>query len=193
MQKTLSILITSLGGDMINHEYKVIFVHVIKTGGISVATALKMRDKQCHKPADVIRKEVGENMWNDYFKFTFVRNPFDKIVSQYHYGIQHCGFPHSRTFNEYIQTWYSGGEISKHSQFHLSYINEKLDFIGRFENLQEDFNIICDKIGIPRKELPHKNKTKHKHYTEYYDEETKQIVAEKYAKDIEYFNYEFGK
>ena len=176
---------------MINHKYKVIFVHVNKTGGVSIATTLRMKQIYCHDPSSEINKQVGNNVWNDYFKFSFVRNPFDKIVSQYHFNRHLFGFKNS-TFKEYIKAWSEGKKISWFPQLNLWYIDKKLDFIGRFENLQEDFNVVCDKIGIPHKKLPHKNKSKHKHYTKYYDDETREIVAEKFAKDIEYFGYKFG-
>lgn len=175
----------------INHDYKTIFVHIIKTGGVSIATALEMKHKYYHGSATEIRKKVGEDIWNDYFKFTFVRNPFEKIVSQYHYNRQVFGL-RDYTFKEYVKVFNSGGKISTYPQLNTSYINEKLDFIGRFENLQQDFDIVCDKISIPRQQLPHINKCKHKHYTEYYDDETRAIVAEKYAQDIERFGYKFG-
>jgi hypothetical protein len=65
-------------------------------------------------------------------------------------------------------------------------------YIIRFENLQQDFNFVCGKLSIEKIKLPHKNKTKHKHYTEYFDDETKATVAERYLDDIQYMNYKFG-
>ena len=61
-----------------------------------------------------------------------------------------------------------------------------MDFIGRFENLQGDYDTLCDTIGKPRVQLPHLNKSKHDHYAKYYDDETRRVVALRHAKDMEF-------
>jgi len=144
---------------------------------------------------------------NDYFKFAFVRNPWDLQVSKFKY-LKRLYKENKHTYIEWVK---KNGNLSfkeflmQSDDPQLNYLSEKhidsqtpkqnkvlVDFIGKHETLQLDFNTICDKIGIPRQELPHENKTEHKHYTKYYDDETREIVAKKFAKDIEYFGYKFG-
>jgi len=171
---------------------KFVFIHIPKTAGSSFRTSLyenfdnenlKNFDLNQHITANELHQFFNKNSlnWDEYFKFSFVRNPWSRIVSYYEYQ-----FKEHITFSSFCKT-------SKDSQ--LAYLTNKesdilVDFIGKFENLQEDSNTIFDKIGVPQ-QLPHKNKTKHKHYTEYYNEETKQNVAENYKDDILYFGYEF--
>lgn len=189
---------------MINHKYKCIFVHVIKTGGVSICRALHMKDKQFHIPASKI-KSLTKNKWNEYFTFSFVRNPWDKMVSQYFYNGQ-C---YTRDFNEYIIQWYNSDKFTtSHTCTHSDYFDLDIDFIGRFENLQRDFDFICQKIGKVKVKLPHKNskpitrgpsgetvypKPKGLHYSSFYNDCSVNMVAEKFSKDIEIFGYEFNK
>ena len=70
--------------------------------------------------------------------------------------------------------------------------NVIVDVVGRFERLQQDFDAVCDRVGLDRAVLPHANKTDHDPYWKYYDEESKQIVAELFSRDIAHFTYSFG-
>jgi chondroitin 4-sulfotransferase 11 len=187
---------------MINHEHKFIFIHINKCGGTTIDELFSGKF-QGHKKAFEY-KQSTPNIFDNYFKFTFVRNPWDRVVSFYHYQIKrgwdYYPFNETIAFKKFVKEWLRQmpGQTTLNTNSCYDWISDEnndllVDFIGRFENFQEDFNIVCDKIGIPQQQLPHKNKSKHKHHTEYYDDETRQIVAEQYAKDIEYFGYEFGK
>jgi len=237
----------------ISHKHKFLFIEVTKTGSTSIRGALSQfsdipatteKDSphplnilnhtspfRIHAPAWELKNQFKESEWNwsEYFKFAFVRNPWDRLVSMHNYKLRR-----TQTWNDFMSE-FQGHMINMNmdiqelqSRAFSQPVEEKnndhcmkidvpdfrkfasdpdtpqtkwlvsgddliVDFIGRFENLQQDFNTVCDRIGIPHQELPHANKTNHRHYTEYYDDETKQIVAERYAKDIEYFGYKFGK
>ena len=195
---------------------KIIWVKTPKCAGTSLLKIIKGTSIQIVRRGAVARTKAKEpETFDDAYKFAFVRNPFDRIISSYFHCLRRRwikgGFknfvktpfeelaPEPCLHTQPLTAHLSAHEKSKLDSEPFSFrgYNEDpqlgyLDFIGRFENLQEDFNTICDNSGIPRQKLPHKNKGKHKHYTEYYDEEIKQLVAEKYKKDIEAFGYEFG-
>ena len=142
-----------------------------------------------------------EGSIGEYFRFTFCRNPYSRVVSNYimftkwvrpkRVLSEFISDPEELTFKEFCK--FICIKDNHHWQTQSSYVEgREIDFVGRVENFREDFSIVCDKIGAPQQELLHKNKSWHKHYTEYYDDETRQIVEEKYAKDIERFEYKFG-
>jgi hypothetical protein len=184
---------------MISHKHKFIFIHIPKTGGGSLEKVFRNLDteynnmKLLHSPISDYPMERKH-----YFKFTFVRNPWDLRVSYYFYNKTQGTFrgrhARNKSFSEYVKFYSKKRKslIARPQVYFLGRDVNNVDFIGRFENLQNDFNKVCGEVGIPRQELPHAHKTNHKHYTEYYDDETRQVVAEKYKKDIEYFGYEFG-
>ena len=202
---------------VISHKHKFIFLATGKTGTTSMETLLKKYDDEGHKfhkhcrlsgpstifdPLTKTEKELNFDS-SDYFKFCFVRNPWDRMFSWYN-QLQKSVYNPSKIrkmqyelannypFTDFLKNISREKYFNHYNTSDFYLIDENINFIGRFENLQQDFNIVCDKIGIPQQQLPHKNASKHKHYTEYYDDETRQIVAEKFAKDIEYFNYKFG-
>lgn len=172
---------------------------VPKTGTRSILHSLR------RKTSCVPEEEKSES---DYvFSFSIVRNPWARLVSTWKDKVVNQWsdqFPEKArkwripTFKQYKDKGFDFfikniiPSSNEHVELQVNLIDlNNVDFIGRFESLQQDFDIICDKIGLSRYNLPHENKTNHKHYTEYYNDETRKIVAEKYAKDIEYFGYRF--
>ena len=194
---------------MISHHRKFIFLHIPKCGGTSIESVFGSWRNNHSKDYFYLGKNRQHFLLNEildeypkcsnYFKFAFIRNPFSRIVSEYNYILLNSKDLKNLSFKDFIlnlENYLNNTAYEYHNLSLCDYLLNKegelvVDFVGRLENFQEDFNVVCDKIGMPRQKLPHTNRTKHKHYTEYYDDETRDIVAQKFAKDIEYFGYEF--
>ena len=179
---------------MILHKYKCIFIHIPRTGGSSIEIALdgidwfKKRPEEKHLVASQARKLYGENIWKSYFKFSFVRNPWDRIISLW----LRPRIGKNRTLKEFVLT-YKPLPHEPQSPFYSDIIDLDIDFVGRYENLQRDFDKISGRLAIKRKKMPLAVKTfqKVKHYSQYYDRETQEMVRKIYARDIKRFDYKF--
>tara|TARA_Y100001934_G_scaffold224326_1_gene268386 strand:+ start:82 stop:729 length:648 start_codon:yes stop_codon:yes gene_type:complete len=147
-----------------------------------------------HLTSNEIKKLLTVQIYQKYFKFTFIRNPWDRMVSEYKWAY------YSLSFEDYINRilYVVENRIkleTKNAHFRpqIEYINNDLDFIGRFENFNQDIEKVSSLIGLDFdiKKLPHEKKTNRKHYKEYYNEQTKQIINNIYKEDIKQFDYEF--
>jgi hypothetical protein len=202
---------------VINHKIKFLYTHYQKCAGTTVRKYLlhhygdgldeeieKIQYRHCSLEVTLQRiRDLGLNP-DHYFKFSFCRNPWDICVSEYSFWRTTMADHHKKikkpltrksvfcmenSFKEYIFSDFCSSNFEKIYTIDGDF---KIDFVLRKERLQEDFDKLCDSIGVKKTVLSVENTTNHKHYTECYDKETKQIVAEKYAKDIGYFGYEFG-
>ena len=221
---------------MVGRDLKFIFIQAPKTGTSSIQQWLIENDQVDLEYSDMFQKHIRVNTWerilspqkfNHAFKFMFVRNPWDRLVSDYHYLNLLASDPSSECsrdahtiaakslFIDYKITDFTDfvNFITDHSEeyhmFPVGYLkintltkfatrqpygnNGKVivDHIGRFENLQSDFDEICEKLDIPGSTLPHINSTKRqKDWRSYYTDDTFLKVAEFYIDDIVRFGYE---
>lgn len=215
---------------LLSLRYKFLFVHIAKTGGTSIRTALRWyrwKDPYhipqyicsrisslshhrlaCklprHAKAIAAYEMLPRELYNELFKFAFVRNPWDLQVSSFHH-IQRerphlLGAIHD--FESFLK-WKLDPDRPYHYivdtsiELQSDYLvdlngNIIVDFVGRYEQLEEDFHQVCGRIGIRPPRLPHKRQAKNRStYQEYYTDETAQLVAEHFRRDIEMFGYAF--
>jgi Sulfotransferase family len=204
---------------MISADHRWIFVHIQKTGGTPVRAALGVENNDAHKHffARELRQVYGEAAWNRCFKFAFVRNPWDRLVSWWSMidnGRDSTGtvqppnnffgyvLRNARSFEEFILCC-TDEIVDPDGRKHIlrnqiDYLVDEddgvmVDFIGRFEKLQDDFDEIMQRISLPKIELPRLNMSSHAFYTDYYSDAMAEEVGRLYARDIAAFGYRFGK
>lgn len=211
----------------VSHDLRCVFVHIPRTGGTSIEAALELlgdwriedtekmfglvtspelRDRihgapfLQHVGVDVLRA-LRPAEYATFFRFTFVRNPWDRMVSIYSRLDPHMVTSArtvgidliSRSFEGFVE------QISEFSHVHLLPQCEFLasgtkdygvDFVGRFERLAEDFDFVCKRLGIHRT-LPHRNASRRDVYQKLYTPRSQRMVEQFYLNDIEEFGYRF--
>lgn len=206
---------------IISHQHRFVFAAIPKTGTHSVRQALREHlsaddleqvglfvnkrfpfeelaaIKHGHITLEQIRPFLGEQAFADYFKFAFVRNPFDRFVS-------YCAFM-TRADGAFLN---NPQQVMRYILFQARPVQHVLfqpqhtfvtdaegrllaDRIGRVEDMQASYDAICDRIGIPTASLGQVNTSRRGSYRDYYDQALIDGVADFYQRDLELFGYEF--
>lgn len=181
---------------MIFLQHRCIFVHIPKCGGTSIRRALgDATEGLAHRTAaQQINPETRE-----FFNFSFVRNPWDRMVSYYAFKVRKGRLPADMGFTTFVQYLYEQPQIFSHLPNLVRHIrpcthwlNAEVDFVGRFEHLDRDFGIVCEKLGIAPITLAVENSSSHAPYQDYYDDLTRRRIEEQFRQDIQQFGYRFG-
>lgn len=207
---------------MISHRHRCILVHIPKTGGSSIEDILWTAEERTkenlyrglvdtysnkyqtgglqHLLAKQVREEVGTEVFQSYFKFGFVRNPWDRAVSNYLFAkrsrhiLDFLELPYRVSFNQFLYATCKKDHVQWAPQKPFLFDEEGVqlvDFIGRFEDFENQVRQALKVIHVEPKVIPHSIKSKRGPYPFYYNARTKGLIAERYAEDIEFFGYKF--
>jgi hypothetical protein len=186
-------------------SFRCIFLHVPKTAGSSIARVL-FGEESRHVPYFEYER-ANPHKFRSYFKFAFVRNPWDRLVSTWSFlraggmnevdrawAAQHlAAYP---SFDEFVRRGLGEESIMRFPHFRPQtyYVADRnggvTDFLGRYESLTVDFAEVARRLGKSGP-LPMHNKSEHAHFSTYYHPETRDIVGRIYARDAELFGYRF--
>ena len=176
---------------MIIDQYKTIFIHIPKNAGTSIETLFGNSSFriQPDKHANIheIKKKFPK-VYDSYRKFTIIRNPYDKMVSWYFYLKRNLGESYDIIdFNEWIKDpskfWHADDPIS-YLKPQYEWIDNTVEII-KFENIDKEI----DEFFKEKIDLPITNKSNHKHYLKYYNQESLDTIYDKYEEDFKKFNY----
>lgn len=222
---------------VISHKYKLIFIHIGKTGGDAITHSLKhyldnndvIREgenihKNFHKHAqawDV--KDAFDDFkwkWEDYFSFVVLRNPYEILHSDYWFhryigesrfpekppekGIKNYGWfmkcwqTKDQSFHDYVYKWYGHWDRGFYENYACDRVgNQIVNFVAKQENLEKDFDYICEKINLKNVKLIKANTTlevsnkPRPSVVNDFSEELKNFVEKTFYKDFKMFNYKF--
>jgi Sulfotransferase family len=145
-----------------------------------------------HMPAAEAKTLLDdEKVWRSYFKFAFDRNPWDRQVSWYHHRYRRSDNPPS--FAKFMKS----DRRARIDNYDIYSIGGELavDFVGHFESLEQDLKHALDQVGLKlEKPLPRAKATFRRSsapYRDYYDGDTRAIVGDWYAREIELLDYAF--
>ena len=196
------------------NQPRCVFAHIPKTGGNSIRNVVFKRDYEGPWFGDQLPDD-----WHALFKFAFVRNPFDRVVSAWKMFCEGTeddawhlpeGGPLQLSLTEVLQLGLNDQAAFGHPRYnqtkpdalirlknhiipqtHAYHGLQHIDFIGRFENLQADFAKVAKEVGITDPELPRTNWTRHSHYRDYFDDQSRTLAEELYHEDLDRFDYKF--
>ena len=187
------------------NAHRAIFIHIPKTAGSSVAQGLAMSSRHV---ACLEYERINPRKFERFFKFAFVRNPWDRLVSTYFFlkngGVNEidrrfaaeklAGYDN---FGAFVEGWLSEKNIWSWVHFKPQHyficdaaLRVRMDFVGRTETIAADFRTVCERLGVAA-ELKWTNRGAHRPYGDYYTSALRDRVAAVYANDIRIFGYRF--